>query len=135
MTNLKHYKVELSTSISPQKNNLLGRFLFEDTVQLGTDPVAVWRLTVYVDAVAESGRNPVSKHQPIRFTPSVENERANVGWDGRTRLARPNFQARTRTVTKSFFPIQRTTSRIGNNTRLIQTLLKVLDHIYVLYIL
>ena len=22
-----------------------------------------WRLTVYVDAVAESGRNPVSKHQ------------------------------------------------------------------------
>ena len=33
-----------------------------------------WRLTVYVEAVAESGRNPVRKHQPIRFSLSVENE-------------------------------------------------------------
>ena len=50
--------------------------------------------TVYVDAVAESGRDPVSKHQPIRFSLSVENERADVGRDGRAGLARPNYQAR-----------------------------------------
>ena len=49
------------------------------------------------DAAAESGRNPVIKHQPIRFSLTVENERADAGRDGRTRLARPNSQARTET--------------------------------------
>ena len=34
-----------------------------------------WRLTVDVDAVAEIGRNPVRKHQPIRFNLDMENER------------------------------------------------------------
>ena len=48
-----------------------------------------WGLAVHVDAVAESGRNPVSKHQPIRFSLSMENERVDVGREGRTRLARP----------------------------------------------
>ena len=56
-----------------------------------------WRLMVYVDAVAESGRNSVSKHQPIRFSLSVKNERADTGWDGRTCLARLVSQARTGT--------------------------------------
>ena len=46
-----------------------------------------WRLKVYVDAVAESGRNPVSKHQI--------DDRADAGRDGRTRIARPNYQAGT----------------------------------------
>ena len=32
-----------------------------------------------MDAVVESGNNPVGKHQPIRFRPSVENEPADVG--------------------------------------------------------
>ena len=49
-------------------------------------------LNKYMDAVAEIGRNPVSKHQPIRFSLSIENERAGAGRDGRTRLARPNSQ-------------------------------------------
>ena len=48
-----------------------------------------------MEAVAESGRNPVSKHQ-IQLM-SVENEQAVAGRDGRTRLARPNSQARTGT--------------------------------------
>ena len=44
-------------------------------------------------ATAEIGRNPVSKHH--RFSLSVENEQNDAERDGRTRLARPNSQART----------------------------------------
>ena len=39
--------------------------------------------------VAENRRDPVSKHQRIRFSLSVENERAGAGRDGRSRRARP----------------------------------------------
>ena len=39
-----------------------------------------------MDAVAESERNdPVSKHQPIRFNLSVENEQTDAGRDGTTK--------------------------------------------------
>ena len=41
----------------------------------------------YVNAVSGSGRNPVSKHQLIRFSPSVEDEEADTGRDGGTCLA------------------------------------------------
>ena len=55
-----------------------------------------------MDAAAEIGRNFVSKHQ--RFSLSVENEQADVGRDGRTRLARLNSQALTEIEKKcSFF--------------------------------
>ena len=57
------------------------------------------------DAVAERERNPVSKHQPIRFGFGVENERTDAGRNGQTCLARTNSQAR---------PLA--TSRIGNHT-------------------
>ena len=57
-------------------------------------------LNEYMDAAAEIGRDPVSKS--IRFSPSMENEQADAGWDGRTRLARPNSQARTGTEKYSF---------------------------------
>ena len=59
-----------------------------------------------------------------RFSMSIENEQADRGRDGRTRLARPNSQARTygdREI--SIFPVQLTTSRISNLTRLVHTLL------------
>ena len=48
-----------------------------------------------MDAAAELGNNPVSKHQ---IQPEYGDEQAGGGWDCRTRLARPNSQARTRTV-------------------------------------
>ena len=49
-----------------------------------------------------------------RFSLSVEIEQANdAGRDGRTRLVRPNSQARTGTGKCSFPPVQLTTSRIG----------------------
>ena len=65
------------------------------------DPInsglARWRMSVLnklMDAAAEHGRNPVSKHQ---IQPEYGDEQADAGRDCQTRLARPNSQARTRT--------------------------------------
>ena len=48
-----------------------------------------------MDAAAEIGRNPVSKHQ---IKPEYGELEGDAGRDGRTRLARPNSQARTGTT-------------------------------------
>ena len=72
-----------------------------------------------MDAAAELGRNPVNKHQS---QPEYGDEQADAGRDCRTRLARPNSQARTRTGKYLFFPDHVTTSRIGNLTLLTHTL-------------
>ena len=74
-----------------------------------------------MDAAAEIGRNPVSKHQ---IQPG--DEQADAGRDCRTRLARPNSQARTGTEKIYILPVQLATSRIDNLTRLIHTLLYVM---------
>ena len=71
-----------------------------------------------MDAAAELGRNPVSMHQ---IQPEYEDEQADEGRNCRTRLARPNSQARTRTGKIFIFPVQLTTCRVGNLTRLIHT--------------
>ena len=55
---------------------------------------------VYVCAVAEIGRDPVSK-----------TEKAGARWDSRTYLARPNSQARKGNGRILFFSVQLTTSR------------------------
>ena len=47
-----------------------------------------------MDAAAELGRNPVSKHQ---IQPEYGDEQADAGRNCRTRLARPDSQARTGT--------------------------------------
>ena len=61
----------------------------------------------------------------------MESDWDGAGRDGRTHFVRPNYQARTGTGKKNIFPLQLTTSRIGNLTRLIHTLLKVLTiHTY-----
>ena len=52
-----------------------------------------------------------------RLSLSMENEQADAGRDVQTCLARPNSQARM--GTEIFFPVQLTTNRIGNLTRLI----------------
>ena len=75
-----------------------------------------------MDAAAELGRNPVSKHQ---IQPEYGDEQADAGRDGGTRLARPNPQ-HARGQENIIFPVQLTTSRIGNLTRLIHTLLYVM---------
>ena len=53
-------------------------------------------------AAAEIGRNPVIKH---RIQPEYGDEHADAGRDGRTRLAKPNFQARTGTGGKCCLPL------------------------------
>ena len=66
-----------------------------------------WRWTMYVDydAATESGRNPVSKHQPIRFNLSVENERADAGRDGKAEpVSRDQISRRERGQGKTHFP-------------------------------
>ena len=66
-----------------------------------------------MDAAAKLGRNSVSKHQ---IQPEYGGEQADAGRDCHTRLARPNFQARTEAGKYSSFPVQLTTCRIGNLT-------------------
>ena len=56
-------------------------------------------LNKYVGAAAEIGTNPISKHQ---IQPEYGDEQAGAGRDRRTRLARPNSQARTGTGKYSF---------------------------------
>ena len=79
-----------------------------------------------MDAMAESGRKPVSKSNI--FSLDVENEQADGGRDGRTCIARTNYTpegANGDRKKKTIFPVQLTTSRTSNLTRLIHTLLKV----------
>ena len=52
-----------------------------------------------MDAAAELGRNPVSKHQ---IQPEYGDEQANAGRDCRNRLARPSSQARRGPGKKTF---------------------------------
>ena len=72
----------------------------------------------------KAGEIPVGKYQPIRFSLSVETERADAGQDGRTRMAKSNSQARAETGEKLMFPVQLTTNRVGNLTRFVYTRLK-----------
>ena len=83
-----------------------------------------WRsmavLNKYMDAAAELGRNPVSKHQ---IQPEYGDEQADAGRDSRNRLARPNSQGPNADRGIFIFSVQlTTTSKIGNLTRLIHTL-------------
>ena len=89
-------------------------------------PIAV--LIKSMDAAAEIGRNPVSKHQ---IQPENGDEQADAGRDYRTRLTRPNSQAGTGTGKDSFFPVQLTKIRIGNLDRLIPTLAICDGHTYI----
>ena len=71
-----------------------------------------------LDAVAELGRNSLSKHQ---IHPKYGEEQADAGRDCRNRLARPNSQAQTQTG-KYSSSLLLTTSRIGNLARSIHIL-------------
>ena len=80
--------------------NAIGTQLL-DPINLG---LTRWRMAVlneYIDAAAELGRDPVSKHQ---IQPEYGDEQADAGRDCRTRLVRPHSQARTRTGENIHFP-------------------------------
>ena len=70
-------------------------------------------LNRYMDAVVESCRNSVSRVS-TRFNVSVENEMADAGRDGRTRLARPILR-RERGQGRIHFPFsaETTSCKIG----------------------
>ena len=72
-----------------------------------------------MDAVAEIGRNLVSKHQ---IQPEYGDEQADAGRDCRTRIVRPNSQARTRTGKYKFFLLSRPRAGLATLTRLIHIL-------------
>ena len=69
-----------------------------------------------MDAAAELGRNPLSKHQ---IQPEYGDEQADAGRDCRTRI---KFSGAKGDRGIFIFPVQLTTSRIDNLTRLILTL-------------
>ena len=77
-----------------------------------------------MDAAARIGKNPVRKHQ---IQPEC-GERAGSRETGRpslprdTKLSGANGDREEIDREKTFFPVQLTTSRIGNLTRLIYTL-------------
>ena len=80
-----------------------------------------------MDAAAELGRNPVSKHQ---IQPEYGDEQADAGRDASRET---KFSGTHGNMGISIFPVQLTTSRIGNLTRLIHTLLYVMTmHTYIL---
>ena len=76
-------------------------------------------MAIACDTAAELGSNPVCKHQ---IQPEFGDEQTDAGRYCRTHLARPNSLARTRTGSLFIFPVQLTTFRIDNLTRLIHTL-------------
>ena len=82
-----------------------------------------------MDAAAEPGRNPVRKHQ-IR---SLSMEMSRLTRDGTAEpVSRDQIPRHARGQGNIVFPVQLTTSRIGNLTRLIHTLLYVMTiHIYI----
>ena len=82
-----------------------------------------------MDAAAELGRNPVSKHQ---IQPEY-GEMSRLTRDGTAEpVSRDQILRHARGQGNIIFPVQLTTGRIGNLTRLIHTLLYVMTiHTYI----
>ena len=76
---------------------------------------------------ATAGRNPVSRH---RIQPNYgDDEQTDAGRDCKIRLARPNSSGANGDREISIFPVQLTTSRIGDLIRLIHILaIHMRDH-------
>ena len=86
-------------------------------------------LNKYMDAAAELGRNLVSKHQ---IQPEYGDEQADAGRDCRKPSRETKFSVTNADGGILFFSVQLATSRIGNLTRLIHTLLPYMcDHTYI----
>ena len=82
-----------------------------------------------MDAAAELGRNPVSKHQ---IQPEYGDEQANARRGLPNPSSETNFSGANANREIFIFPVQLTTSRISNLTRLIHTLaLCVTIHTYI----
>ena len=78
-----------------------------------------------MDAATELGRNSVSKHH---IQPEYGDEQADAGRDYRTRLEKTIFSGANGDRELFIFPVQLTTIKICNLTRLILTLVICDDH-------
>ena len=84
-----------------------------------------------MDAAAELGRNPESKHQ---IQPEYGDEQGDAGRDSLPNPSRETkFTGANAYEAILFFPVELTTSRIGNLTRLIHslTICVTIHHMYV----
>ena len=91
-----------------------------------------WRLVVLniiMDAAAEIGRNPVCKHQ---IQPEYGDDQADAGAGLPNPSRETKFSGANADREIFIFPVQLTTCRIGNLTRLIHTLDICDDHTYIL---
>ena len=79
-----------------------------------------------MDAAAGIGSNPVSKHQ---IQPEYRDEQADTGLPNPSRETKFSGANGGRKI--FIFPVQLTTSRIGNLTRLILTLATCDDYTYI----
>ena len=79
-----------------------------------------------MDAAAELGRNPESKHQ---IQPEYGDEQADAGRDT-AETVKTKFSGTNADREIFIFPVQLTTSRTGNLTRLIHTLAIICVTIY-----
>ena len=86
-----------------------------------------------MDAAAETGRNPVSKHDQIHPGLGKENGEADAGWNCQTRLGRPNSQERQGNVMFTF-PVQLTMSRSADHEQNLDTYSVMCeDHTHIIY--
>ena len=96
-------------------------------LDLKSSGMTQWFLTVYLYVEVISWKAGGIPRVSTILRLSVENERDDAGWHGRTRLARPTSQEGTGTTWKQIFlPVELTTSRIDNHAQFIFSLLKVL---------
>ena len=82
-----------------------------------------------MEAAAEFGSNPVSKHQ---IRPEYGDEQVNAEGTAEP-VSRDKFSGANANREIFVFPVQLTTSRIGNLTRLIHTLAIMCDYTYILH--
>ena len=89
-----------------------------DLDRLGADPMT-YGIDKLMDAAAEVGRNPVSKHQ---IQPEYGDEQADAGRDCRTLSRETIFSGANGDIEILFFSVQLTMSTTGNLTRLVHAL-------------
>ena len=88
-------------------------------LKLGTDPMAYGGSNKKMNAAAELGRDPVVS---TRFSLSMEMSRLTRDGTADEPVSRDQILRRERGQGNIIFPVQLTTSRIGNLTRLILAL-------------
>ena len=90
---------------------------------------------VYIPSIISTGAvvQMLYSCMNTRFSQSLENEQADAGRDGRTRLPTPNLRREHEDREIFMFPVQLDTSRIGNLTGLFHTRLLISESYTFIY--